>query len=396
MNQCEIAEILYESAKDTKQHIIQLNSATSFSADEFLHILESLVKIYHSLSLDKKILHLTEEFMNSRFDTQSETDVQLFQKQYLNILNHIIYESISYRKKYCIIQRNDPIPGLASHIITNLGQISLCLQEGYIPVIDMQFSNNMFSALSKESTENPWELFFKQPLPGTSVTAALSSHACAKKDGIPKFMPNYSMDCLSNPHLLDFWKNSMQQYMPFSDNLNNLIQSTLNDLPFENSKILGVLCRGTDYLSLRPYNHPCQPDCREIIDEATKIMERYQCEYCYLATEDEEIRRRFSESLGNKLITSQKMYFAHDQRAILSSVYGNDLSQLYNKNAEYLVSLYLLSQCNCLLSGRTSGLIVSLLLNQTPYEYIRIWNQGKYGIDDVATLQSLSIAPITK
>lgn len=396
MTQTQIADILYESANETKQHLLEIVHFSDFDQQAFISILATLTKVGRTLPLSEYTFSLSEKLINYSFDIHSEDDYILFKNQYITILNTIIYETILFRKRYCIIQRNDPIPGLASHIITNLGQIALCLKEGYIPVIDMQFSENMFSTLNQNHTQNAWELFFQQPCSGTSLYDALSSDTCIRKDGIPSFMPNYSMDCLSNPHLLQFWKDVMKQYMPFSDTLTQLMQSTINDLPIAKQRTLGILCRGTDYLSLRPYNHPCQPDYHDIPEEALRVMKQYNCDYCYLATEDEEILAYFSKILGDKLLTSQKIYFSHEQENILSNVYKSDSTQLYNKNAEYLTSLYILSKCNCLLAGRTSGLIVTLLLNQTSYDHLHIWNEGKYGIDDTNTLQSVFVAPATE
>ena len=58
-------------------------------------------------------------------------------------------------------------------------------------------------------------------------------------------------------------------------------------------KVLGVLCRGTDYVSLRPYNHPVQPSVSEMLQKAGEMLRCYKLEHIYLVTEDEGIRRAF-------------------------------------------------------------------------------------------------------
>ena len=54
----------------------------------------------------------------------------------------------------------------------------------------------------------------------------------------------------------------------------------------------------------------------------------------------------------------------------------------YAKNKEYLIALYLLSQCTCFIGRRTSGTVIVSLLSDE-YEYFYTWNKGRYGIDDM-------------
>lgn len=57
----------------------------------------------------------------------------------------------------------------------------------------------------------------------------------------------------------------MKEYMPISDTLNDRVQECLGRLPFDNGeKVLGVLCRGTGYTNIRPYNHPIQPSLEAV------------------------------------------------------------------------------------------------------------------------------------
>ena len=116
-------------------------------------------------------------------------------------------------------------------------------------------------------------------------------------------------------------------------------------------------------------------------------MDQYHCEYCYLVTEDENIRMAFEQRMQNRLITTQQLYFIQTNQEFLSNQLSNQAEHLYNKNQEYLCSLFLLSHCDCLLTGRTSGAVVSLILKHD-YEYLHIYNQGKYGIDHTLLLHS--------
>ena len=386
MKQLELADSLLKTAKELKIHFA---TATAFmQLKEYEQIFGQLYQIYFSLELPDTILL----YKNALSEIREFTNE--YKKAALRVLNHIITETIIYRGQYCIIRRTDPVPGLASHIMTNLGQIVAALNEGYIPVIDMQFAENMFTPLSCGGSVNAWELFFKQPFEGHNLVSATSAQICTLKDGIPEKMPYYNMEQLTNPLYMQLWKDAMKRYMPFSDTLAAEIKNAEQKFPFGKKRILGVLCRGTDYTSLRPRNHPVQPSAETMITKAKKIMGEYKCDYCYLATEDESILSAFRDAFREQLLVSQEMYFHKEQNIALSKILADEPTQLYEKNVEYLTSLYLLSRCNYFLAGRTGGAVVAAILNENPYEYAYFWNEGKYGIDDVTALQNLTIASV--
>ena len=97
--------------------------------------------------------------------------------------------------------------------------------------------------------------------------------------------------------------------MPFSDTMQAAVKAVYQEFPFEEKKILGVLCRGTDYMTLRPHNHPVQPSADIVINKAKAIMREFRCDYCYLATEDESILSAFRKAFGDHLLVSQNIYF---------------------------------------------------------------------------------------
>lgn len=180
----------------------------------------------------------------------------------------------------------------------------------------------------------------------------------------------------------------MKTYMPFSDELTGKIESIAVRLPFGSGKrILGVLCRGTDYTNIRPYNHPVQPSLEVVLAKTDEFMERYQCQYCYLATEDREIRNAFQSRLGDKLLTTQEIYYESDLKDTINQTNIDCHIDIHEKNMEYLTALALLSRCTCLIGGRTSGTVATLLLSQG-FEATYLWDLGRYGVDDAFTLNA--------
>ena len=251
MTREEIANELFNTGKEVKQCFLnEIALSQTGNADilsvypQYIQILNNLNTLYHSLGskvedLDLQINKLTYSISNpAACDTESP-----FIREYTFILNRMLLNTIKFQNKYCLIRRNDPIPGFASHIITNLGQIVTSLNNGYIPLIDTVNVDNAFTDLSKKYGINAWELYFKQPF-GASYNQLISGQEIKITDGIPNFMPSYNMDCLLNQNLMNFWRNVMRTYMPISTDVTNHVNSLLNEFHFQSdAKIMGVLCR---------------------------------------------------------------------------------------------------------------------------------------------------------
>lgn len=393
MTREEIANELFQAGKEVKQcflnetALLQRNYTNDCTIyPKYIHLLDNLNVLYHSLgpelvNLDRLIGEVSAIVPNS-----SAPDMgKLFITKFVSVLNSILINTIKFRKKYCIIRRNDAVPGLASHIITNLGQIVVSLNSGYIPIIDTTNANNIFTVVSQMHTVNAWELYFMQPL-SAGLEAVNAADEVKLLDGIPSFMPTYHMDCLLNPNLISFWRNIMKKYMPFSPELQAKAEGCLKRLPFHSeAKVLGILCRGTDYTNIRPYNHPVQPSVNAVLAKADEFMHIYQCDYCYLATEDQEILNTFQNRFPGKLLTTQEIYY---DAGLTDTINQTNLAKhidIHQKNMEYLTALILLSKCQYFIGGRTSGTVVSLLLSDG-FEKTHIWNCGRYGIDDCFTL----------
>lgn len=304
----------------------------------------------------------------------AETDemISVFYKNFYHVLDTMFL---------AIIRRYDPEPGLASHMITNLGQIAESISEGYIPVIDMVDTGNYFSDLSRTLGCNVWEAFFCQPFGGQSPPD-LAACRHTVKEGIPSLIPDYDMDLFTNPDLTERWRLLLKTYMPFSPKAAAYIRSTLQNSLFNTGeRILGVLCRGTDHTSLQPCGHPVQPTLKEILAKAEEVMASCDCRYIYLATESADIKAVFKERFQNTLFFTQDIYYPEPEGGTLYNFNKKHNIDLYKKNMEYLTALYLLSQCHCFIGGRTSGTVISFLF-AGHFDYFYVWNKGRYGMDD--------------
>ncbi len=351
----------------------------------FISILQGAYKAMtciglHLDGMDQDIQRLYEHTL--RLGTSEET--LAFSKGFFYVTGRLLSEIVGYRGYLCIIRRDDPIPGLGSHIITNLGQIAMSISEGYIPVIDMVDVENGFTDLSRTAGRNAWELFFRQPF-DRALPSDLAAHKIIIKNGIPPVMPSYDMEFLTDLELVDRWRVMMRHYMAFSDAFRQKAELALRNKPFDTGeRVLGVLCRGTDYTFTRPYNHPVQPSLEEVLAKTKEVMEGSGCRYIYLATEDPKILSAFKERFREALFITQDIYYPEIWGSGLNEINKRLGIDLYRKTEEYLLALFLLSRCSCFIGGRTSGTVVALLLAEQ-FDYFYVWNKGRYGVDDLFT-----------
>lgn len=289
--------------------------------------------------------------------------------------------------KYGIITRNAPNCGLFSFIITFMGGIQLCLEKGLIPVMDLQSYKNIYLKEEQVGRENAWEFFFEQPC-GISLDEIERSQAKVidvDQEVEAAKRPNLSMDFLTNEYAVQYWRGIFRDYLKFNAGTWNYISQKKKEI-FDccPGRKLGVLCRGTDYTDLKPYAHPVQPDVNQVIEKTLETQKRCRCDYIVLATEDKDIYTKFSTIFRDRLIAIDTERLKSGNEEFLADTMKKNAIDAVENGLNYLTSIYLLGQCDCLLAGRTSGSVGALLMAEK-YEYQFFWNLGKYGIDDAIT-----------
>lgn len=384
--QLATADELFVTAKDVKKIIIdQMVRWKTIACEnrellaEFYKTVTQLNKIFISLGTNRG--SFSEQLQQVEHMVKTQEAGVVVCEMLLEILDEMLLAVIWYRQDYCLIRRQDDCAGLASHFITNLGQIVLSLDQGYIPYVDTMDVENVLTPISRELQVNAWELYFGQPF-GVTKENVLQGRNHVMLTGIPATRPSYNMDCLGNRNIMQMWKRVQRKYMPLSGKMmERIAQEKKRCLePVGTAKIMGVLCRGTDYTSLQPQGHPVQPRPKDLLVRVEQKMEEFGCEYCYLATEDKGILQLFQERLGESVLYTQEQYYDSQVEELLSFYNRKHDVPLHTKNQEYLVALALLAECNCLIAGRTSGTIAALMFADE-FEYVDIWNDGFYGVD---------------
>lgn len=279
-------------------------------------------------------------------------------------------------KTFFIVRRANCKVGLFSHVMTNMGLVDYALKKGYIPVIDMQNGMNNYLERDKIGKENAWEYYFQQPC-GYSLediknarNVILSNGLITKESQYPDFR------IAEDKELFDYWHPLFQNYLkPAKGILAELEKAKETFLRGE--KTLGILARGTDYVTSKPKGHPIQPTAEQIIAKAEEVMEACSCRKIYLATEDAAIYRKLKAAFGDRLTAPEaERYETAENENINDLVTRNDKDKV-QKGKEYLLSILLLAECSCLVAGNAGGTHGALLMGKG-YEYQYIFQLGSY------------------
>lgn len=279
-------------------------------------------------------------------------------------------------KTFFVIRRASCKVGLFSFVMTNMGLVDYAINKGYIPVIDMKNSENTYLEPDQVGKINAWEFYFNQPM-GYGLGDISKSKNIILSNGLITKQNNYpDIRIAKNEELLKKWKNVFDRYFQIKDDLLTDFVEVKQKM-FQGKRVLGVLARGTDYISLRPKNHPIQPTTQQIIEKASEIMEKYHCDYVYVATEDEKIYNHLKNYFGNRMLAINTLRYSTNERENINDIISNKESNKYSKGREYLLTIWLLSQCNCLVGGNVGGTQGALLMS-SGYEFQYIFDLGVY------------------
>lgn len=279
---------------------------------------------------------------------------------------------------FYIIRRQDSYCGLCSIYLTALTQIEKCIKKGYVPIIDMQNNFNIYLNQADVGKENAWEYYFEQPS-GYNLSDIRKSRNVIWGSGyVTDVLPYTDMDfLLGKTGEIDYWRNLASQYIRLKKEIREKADIEWKKLFSEDDKVLGVRCRGTDYIKDRPKWHAVQPGVQEVLEQVSRIMDQQECTKIYLMTEDEKYYHALVKVYGDSVITYGDNFIEYSSGSAGKATYEQTTN--YREDGErYLIQTILLSKCHCLCAGRVSATAVALLLTKG-YEYAYLFDLGIYG-----------------
>lgn len=291
-------------------------------------------------------------------------------------LRKVRYGSEHPDQTFYVIRRSTGNTGLFSYVMTNMGHVRYALEKGYIPVIDMQNNKNTYLYDEEIGSVNAWELFFDQPCGYQLKDINQSRNVILSSGIIDGKIPYPSMEMIRNQKYLAEWRNIFNKSFKIKPEIKKEIDRLYKDL-LADKKVLGVLCRGTDYIYAKPPRHPVQPLIEELMDKVKTVLKESKCEAVYLVTEDEEIYQLFKRQFQDKLIVTAAKRYQSAGKTNINDIIEAAGEDKYTQGKAYLINIALLSRCNCLVAGCTGGTYGALLISKG-YEYQYIFDLGLY------------------
>ena len=262
-----------------------------------------------------------------------------------------------------------PKEGLMSMLYKTLRQVEYAVSKGWVPYVDTQHFSNMY----KVKGVNSWECFFTQP-----------KVPCEKKKYRKYVIGNpgkHGTECFT-----EYWASAFNNYDKKNALLNkyiaidNAIEKKVDEYAekLQLSTCVGVLCRGTDYVSLKPKGHPIQPSVDEVAAVIDKFLEEEDSRI-FLVTEDSKIKAAISEQYKGKIITiDEDVVFEkyHEGKMLADSIGGQDKIRVASV---YLIKILCLARCKRLIASKTNGSLMALILNGGGgYIQTHVFDKGFY------------------
>ena len=278
----------------------------------------------------------------------------------------------------------DTVGGLWWHINKVLMHLGYAKDNGYIPVVDMQNYESQYLCKEELGKTNVWEVFFKQPA-GYSLEDIKNSKNIILGRKLPYPRLEYYMGqspFYENEDRIKYFHNLFQEYIVFNDRTTNYLDELHNTMFGDKGRIVGVLCRGTDYMQKKPRNHPVQPNPLDVIRDTKEVMNKYNCDYVFVATEDADILDVFKNEFGRRLLYIEQTRLRKQditKNDYLSSAFMrlNQSNDIFHRCIDYLSATFLLSKCNCYIAGRTGG-SKGVLIMSNGFEFKKIYDLGLY------------------
>lgn len=285
---------------------------------------------------------------------------------------------------FYLIGYDDPNGGLFWLMNKALMHIAYAEEKGWISIIDLQSYITQYTRPEMKGKTNIWEMFFKQPYGYTLADVSEAKNIVINKLE-PSPTPKYLMGqdaFYNNAERIRFFRDLYQKHIHFNENTEKYLLDIKNKVFGNRKNIIGVLCRGTDYTSLKPKGHPIQPTPQMVIEDTKEAMKHYNCDTVFLATEDQDILNIFQSHFGSHLLYIEQERFCQkniSKGELLAETRRRTIPNFdpYTAALQYLSAIWLLTQCDCFIGGRTGGTKGVLIMSQG-FKYQYIYNLGIY------------------
>lgn len=383
----ELEEYTYQIARIIQMHYLDKEifftdkkASLFFCESERLHIVSSINEIYNchrdcisktmmTIDSKKEFLHNEMRFIIKRYRSLSVM-TSLFWK-----CNRMSFGNENPDKTFFLIKNTLDVGGMADLIKFTLYRVAMAKEKGLIPVIDLSVKGDNNQYNNGDGT-NAWTMFFEQITDIPLEEVYRSKNVVISRDKMDIFNPYI----LEQHYFMDL-QQACKKYLKFNEKVTSYISKMYYEkIPNNKKKILGVIGRGTDYHSNRAM-WICEPlETDAFLEEVAKAFEEWNCEYIFLATEDENVFKAFMGSnLRDKIISVDQERIDYNDAKYknlwLAEIKVRDKTGGYIDNLRYLGILWILSKCSSLISSVSCGSSkLAIAFNIEKYDNVKIFS----------------------
>ena len=267
-------------------------------------------------------------------------------------------------KIFYVIQRN-PGKGFFSNVAFVTNHIKVALDNGFIPIVDMENFVTWYNENNKIlKTNNAWEYYFEQISNFSLKDVYNSKNIILTNRNF--YRSSGFLDSINEDKEL---KNIFQKYILIKKNKLKVIHYLRKKL-FEKKKILGVHFRGTGYkIGRQP--HPAT--IKQMVNRINKILSKENYDKIFLVTEDLNNFKAIIAEFKDKVIYLNNSVRENNSNTAFDTY--PRLNHRYKLGRDILIEACLLSYCDGYLDIRNNVREAAIAFNLNP-------NQKRYFIDN--------------
>lgn len=263
--------------------------------------------------------------------------------------------------------------GIGAILKVMLAHFQYAEKMNYLPIVDLKNFQSQYS----DGNINGWELFFNQPQGYDLDAIQKSKNVVYSRDW--NLRPSADIEIQGvycDSEMISKTRVYYKKYVHLNSYTENYLQKEFQSLIGNKSEVIGVLCRGTDYLYNRPTGHWVQPEPKVVIEELKKLKMKLNFTHIYLATEDQDIYELFISEFGDEVLTNDST--RHSRKDMIGIERLSEISESKELvGYQYISSMNILSKCKYFMGGKTSGTQMVLWMTEG-FEYMHLWELGKY------------------
>jgi hypothetical protein len=280
-------------------------------------------------------------------------------------------------KTFLVIRLNNPFLGLMAIYNCVLGYLRIAERNGFIPVVDLKNYANGYLEDEEIGKINAWEYYFEQPTSYTLEEVYRSKNVVFGTGVSPReASPAILNLLLSDKKKASYYYDLSNKYLRIKDSILEEISRDCQNL-IGGKRVIGVSSRGSDMINLK--GHAIQPSTSALMAKTKGLLVKWNCDYVFLATEENHVIEDFREEFGDKLLINDSFRISEfEVYKPFVNISSNRENDKFLKGLEYLNTILILSECNSLVGTVIGKTVGAISLNKGTYENKYFFELGLY------------------